>query len=61
MRNAPWTVWRKRDLAYQILIHLLAVIGIVALFAWATEGRGAHRLSEVSDLKDASTLVSAPE
>lgn len=55
MRNAPWTVWRKRDLAYQILIHALAVVGMVALFMWATEARGQDRvLIEVNDRVNAS-------
>lgn len=55
MRNAPWTVWRKRDLAYQILIHALAVVGMVALFMWATEARGQDRvLVEVNDRVNAS-------
>lgn len=49
MRNAPWTVWRKRDLAYQILIHLLAVVGVVALFGWATEARGQEHVVMVVD------------
>ncbi|KPF75222.1 hypothetical protein IP78_13650 [Brevundimonas sp. AAP58] len=49
MRNAPWTVWRKRDLAYQIVIHLLAVVGAVALFTWATEARGLDRVWVVDD------------
>jgi predicted transglutaminase-like cysteine proteinase len=55
MRNAPWTVWRKRDLAYQILIHALAVVGMAALFVWATEARGQDRvLIEVNDRVNAS-------
>lgn len=36
MRNTPWTVWRKRDLAYQVVIHGLAVVGAVAIVGWAT-------------------------
>lgn len=36
MKNAPWTVWRKRDLAYQVLIHALAVIGAGTLISWIT-------------------------
>ena len=33
MRNSPFTTWRKRDLAYQLLVHALAVVGIVYLTA----------------------------
>lgn len=50
MRNAPWTVWRKRDLAYQIIVHALAVVGLIAAFGWATESRAQDRLLvEVND------------
>lgn len=28
---------RKRDLAYQVVVHLLAVVGMVAIYGWATD------------------------
>lgn len=31
MRNPPFTVYRKRDLAYQVVIHFLALVGVLHL------------------------------
>lgn len=30
---------RRRDLVYNLLVHALAVVGLIALFGWANEAR----------------------
>ncbi|MBX9709217.1 MAG: hypothetical protein K2X61_14940 [Caulobacteraceae bacterium] len=46
---------RRRDLVYSLLVHALAVVGLIALFGWAnearSEGQGAFGLSVSTEIR----------